>query len=322
MADVLPDQVRGTTFVGTYEGDALGGVGDAHAMTTLWTVERVYAGGPLPQRFSFQTPACAWVNLTPGSRYLFSTSVNGLGGQGLAAGQPSVADSLAWELLADGAVRLAPFDTYQVSDYDSEELRVISTFEDALWSVAPDAGDGDAPAPGSTTDFGCTASALVASPEQARGTTFVGTYLGDEVLPGPGEGDVRAYWSVQRVYAGAPLPELLTLRSNGCAQTTLEPGRRYLFSTADATRAQLAQLARVGAGRRRQPPPGTVRRLGQRGCLWAGGEGAHVDRRGAGSGRGRGRRRHVAGACRRPNPRLTRWTVPRPWPSGGSGAAP
>jgi hypothetical protein len=234
VADVLPDQVRGTTFLGTYEGDALGGVGDAHALTTLWTVEHVYAGGPLPQRFSFQTPACAWVNLTPGTRYLFSTSVRGLDGEGLASGQPSVADSLAWEVLADGAVRLAPFDTYQVSDYDSEELRVISTFEDALWSVAPDAGDGDAPVPGSTTDFGCTASASVASPEQARGTTFVGTYLGDEVLPGPGEGDVRAYWSVQRVYAGAPLPELLTLRSNGCAETTLEPGRRYLFSTADA----------------------------------------------------------------------------------------
>lgn len=233
VAGVIPDHVRGTTFVGTYEGDSIGGIGDDHAMITLWSVERVYAGGPLPQRLAFQTPACAWVNLTPGTRYLFSTAVTDLGGEGLAMGTPSVADSLAWELLADGGVRLAPFDTYGVADYDSEELDVIETFDDALWSVAPQAGEGSLPAAGSTAVSDCISIDFTASPERARGTSFVGRYIGNEALPGPGGGDARTFWSLERVFAGGPLPELLTLRSNGCDAVILEPGQRYLFSTAD-----------------------------------------------------------------------------------------
>ena len=233
VAHVIPDDVRGTTFTGTYEGDSIGGVGDDHAMITLWSVERVYAGGPLPETLTFQTPACSWVNLTPGTRYLFSTAVTDLGGHELATGTPSVADSLAWELLADGAVRLAPFDTYGVTDHDSEELAVIKTFDDALWSVAPDAGEGAVPESGSTAASDCTSIDFTASPERARGTSFVGRYIGDEALPGPGEGDARTYWSLERVYAGGPLPELLTLRSNHCDAVILEPGQRYLFSTSD-----------------------------------------------------------------------------------------
>lgn len=233
VAHVIPDHVRGTTFVGTYEGDSVGGIGDDHAMITLWSVERVYAGGPLPGRLAFQTPACSWVNLTPGTRYLFSTAVTDLGGSELAAGMPSVADSLAWELLADGGVRLAPFDTYGVADYDSEELDVIETFDDALWSVAPEADEGSMPAAGSTDVADCITIDFTASPERARGTSFVGRYIGHEALPGPGEGDARTYWSLERVLAGGPLPELLTLRSNGCDATILEPGQRYLFSTSD-----------------------------------------------------------------------------------------
>ncbi|MEX1294669.1 MAG: hypothetical protein AB1Z67_00725 [Candidatus Limnocylindrales bacterium] len=234
VADVIPDHVRGTTFVGTYEGDALGGVGDAHALTTLWSVERVYAGGTLPQHLAFETPACGWVNLTPGTRYLFSTAVTGLGGKGLAAATPSVTDSLAWELLPDGGVRLAPFDTYLSRDYHSEELQVIESFTDALWSVAPEAGEGSAPAPGATETPGCTDIDFMAAPEQTRGTSFIGRYDGDEALPGPGHGDVRTFWTVERVFAGGPLPELLTMRSSGCDPVVLEPDRRYLFSTADA----------------------------------------------------------------------------------------
>ena len=233
VAHVIPDHARGTAFVGTYEGDSIGGIGDDHDMITLWSVERVYAGGPLPERLAFQTPACSWVNLTPGTRYLFSTAVTDLGGPGLATGMPSVADSLAWELLADGGVRLAPFDTYGVADYDSEELDVIETFDDALWSVAPEAGEGSAPAPGSTAVADCISIDFTASPERARGTSFVGRYIGSEALPGPGGGDARTYWSLERVYAGGPLPELLTLRSDGCDAIILEPGRRYLFSTSD-----------------------------------------------------------------------------------------
>ena len=234
VADVIPDHVRGTTFVGTYEGDVLSSDGDAHALTTLWSVERVYAGGALPQRLAFQTPACGWVNLSPGTRYLFSTAVTGLEGDDLAAGTPSVTDSLAWELLPDGRVRLAPFDTYLAADYDSEELQVIETFEDALWSVVPDAGEGSAPASGATEVPGCTDIDFMAAPEEARGTSFIGRYDGDEALAGPSHGDVRTYWTVERVFAGAPLPELLTMRSSGCDPIVLEPDHRYLFSTADA----------------------------------------------------------------------------------------
>jgi hypothetical protein len=234
LADVIPEHVRGTTFVGTYEGDALGGVGDAHALTTLWSVERVYAGGALPQQLAFQTPACGWVNLTPGTRYLFSTAATGLGGTALAAKTPSVTDSLAWELLSGGGVRLAPFDTYLSADYHSEELAVIETFTDALWSVAPDAGDGWAPASGATEVLSCIDIEFMAAPEQTRGTTFIGRYDGDEALPGPGQGDVRTFWTVERVFAGGSLPELLTMRSSGCDPVVLEPDRRYLFSTADA----------------------------------------------------------------------------------------
>lgn len=233
VAHVIPEHARGTTFVGTYEGDSIGGVGDEHALTVLWSVERVYAGGSLPEHLAFQTPACSWVNLTPGTRYLFSTAVTGLGEEELAAATPSVLDSLAWELLPDGAARLAPFDTYALTDYASEELQVIDSFSDALWSVVPDAADGSAPRSGSTKVPDCTAIDFMASPEEAMGTTFLGRYIGDEVLPGPEKGDVRSLWSVERVYAGGPLPELLSLRSNGCDAVILEADHEYLFTTAD-----------------------------------------------------------------------------------------
>lgn len=233
VSHVIPDHARGTTFVGTYEGDSIGGVGDDHALTTLWSVERVYAGGPLPAQLAFQTASCSWVNLTPGTRYLFSTAVTGLGEEELAAGTPSVIDSLAWELLPDGSARLAPFDTYAASDYASEELQVIGSFADALWSVAPEAGDGSAPRPGSTRVLDCTAIDFMASPQEARGTTFLGRYIGDEALPGPERADVRSFWSVERVFAGGPLPELMSLRSSGCDAVRLKPGRDYLFTTAD-----------------------------------------------------------------------------------------
>ncbi|MGD8486212.1 MAG: hypothetical protein PVG27_08195 [Chloroflexota bacterium] len=225
-----PPDAQGTTFVGTYLGDAASGSGP---MISSWAVERVYAGGPLPRDLVFQTPACGWTNLTPGVRYLFSTAVTDLEWTSPDAGQPSVADSLAWELLPGDAVRLAPFDTYVASDYPSDELHAITTFEDALWSVAPDAGDGSAPDAPLDPAFGCPASWFTASPEDARGTTFVGVYVGDQGLPGPNKGDVRTFWALERVYAGGPLPEVLTMRSDGCGPTTLEAGRRYLFSTAD-----------------------------------------------------------------------------------------
>lgn len=234
LSEVDPPDAQGTAFVGTYVGDMAGGRGDPHALVAAWDVERVYAGGPLPRRLLFQTPACGWTNLTPGVRYLFSTAATDLDWTDPHADQPTVSDSLAWELLPDGAARIAPFDTYAASDYTSEELLAITTFEDALWSVAPNGGEGTAPDAGQSADLGCLASWFTASPEDVQGTTFAGVYVGEQQLPGPNQDDVRTFWALDRVFAGGPLPEVLTMRSAGCAPTTLEAGHRYLFSTADA----------------------------------------------------------------------------------------
>lgn len=226
-----PSDARGSTFVGTYLGDSIAGSASPHDMLVSWSIERVYAGDPVPEDLFFVTPACAWTNLTPGVRYLFSTAVTELDGLSDTDGQPSILDSLAWELRPDGQALLAPFDTHAISDYASPELASISTFDEALAVVAPDATDGIEPGPALDPDFGCLASAFVAAPDEARGTTFVGTYIGDEALPGPGANDMRVYWSVEEIYAGGALPEVLTMRSEGCRPVTLEPGRRYLFSS-------------------------------------------------------------------------------------------
>ena len=210
VADVLPADAQGTTFTGTYLGDAIGGIGDRHGMIVAWSVDRVYAGDGVPEDLVFSTSACVWTNLTPGVRYLFSTAVTDLEWLSDGAGQPSVTDSLAWELLGEGAVRLAPFDTYDRSDYGSDELRAIATLDDALTVVAPEAGKGRPPAAATDPGFGCTAGNPVDGflPTDARGTAFVGRYLGDERLPGgPMVADTRVVWSVERVYAGGPLPE-------------------------------------------------------------------------------------------------------------------
>jgi hypothetical protein len=236
VAGLTPSNTQGTTFTGTYLGDSLGGIGDQDAMFVAWIVDRVYAGDVVPEDLVFSTPACGWTNLTPGVRYLFSTAVTELAWPGDTIDQPSVTDSLAWELLDTGAVRLAPFDTYHVDDYDSPELHAIATIEDALAALAPGAGEGQPPAPAIHPAFACsdTPSPSDFTCSDAQGTTFVGTYVGDERLPGgPMGDDTRIIWSVERVYAGGPLPEVLWLRSRGCAPVTLEPGRRYLFSTAD-----------------------------------------------------------------------------------------
>ena len=231
VAEVTPAGAQGTTFTGTYLGDSLVIFGDQDALSTAWSVDRVYAGDAVPADLVFSTPACGWTNLTPGVRYLFSTAATDIAWP--ADGQPSVTDSLAWELLDEGAVRLAPFDTYDPADYDSSELRVIVNLEDALNAVAPDAGEGRAPAAALHPAFACSDTPALGdfTLSDARGTTFVGTYLGDERLPGGSMVDTRVIWSVERVYDGGPLPEILTLRSQGCAPVTLKPGRRYLFST-------------------------------------------------------------------------------------------
>jgi hypothetical protein len=136
------------------------------------------------------------------------------------------------------AVQLAPFGTYAVEDYGSDELRAIATFDAALEAVAPGAGDGEEPEPGQFIDEGCEAMNPVAemTPDDARGTTFVGTYIAEERLSSPQLQDRRVYWSVERVYAGGPLPEILTVRTTACTGPELIPGVRYLFSTAAISR--------------------------------------------------------------------------------------
>jgi hypothetical protein len=236
--EVSLEGVQGTTFAGTYVGDlGAGSLVGSHPMRTFWQVDRVYAGGPLPEDLSFTTPECRWINLTPGVRYLFSTEATDIALDPDPAagprGEPAVTDSLAWELRNDGSVGLAPFDTYDVDDYGAE-VRSVATFEEALAAVAPGAGDGTGPAAPASIDFGCTATQPNPTFENVQGTTFLGRYIGDEPLAsGSNLFDTRVYWSVERVYAGAPLPEILTMRTGPCGPVTLRPGRRYVFTTAD-----------------------------------------------------------------------------------------
>ena len=74
VAHVIPDDVRGTTITATYAGVSIGALGDDHPIITLWSVERVYAGGPLPETLSFQTPACSWVNPSTSQSFIVSSS--------------------------------------------------------------------------------------------------------------------------------------------------------------------------------------------------------------------------------------------------------
>ena len=229
--------VQGTTFTGTYLGDmGTGSASGSSPMSTFWDIDRVYAGGPLPADLGFTTPTCSWTNLTPGVRYLFSTAASDIAqvpdGGTEPAGEPAVSDSLAWEIRDDGTVRLAPFDTYSADDY-SADVRSIATFAEALAAVAPGAGDGTEPAAPAAIDFGCTTPANPTF-DDVQGTTFLGRYIGDEKLDaGSGMPDRRVYWSVERVYAGGSLPEILTLRTGACGPVTLKRGKHYVFTTSN-----------------------------------------------------------------------------------------
>ncbi len=229
--------VQGTTFTGTYLGDlGAGSMSGSSPMRTFWGVDRVYAGGPLPKDLQFTTPECRWTNLTPGVHYLFSTASTSIAqspDQGTEPpGEPTATDSLAWELRQDGAVELTPFDTYSADDY-SAEVRSIATFEEALAAVAPGATDGTEPAAPAPIDFGCTTPPNPTF-DDVQGTTFLGRYIGDEKLDaGSGLPDRRVYWSVERVYAGGSLPEILTLRTGACGPVTLKKGKHYIFTTSN-----------------------------------------------------------------------------------------
>lgn len=68
---------------------------------------------------------------------------------------------------------------------------------------------------------------IISKVSDARGTTFVGTFVGGEVL----DRGVRVEWDVDEVYAGDVAPGDLTFQSAVCDWMFLEPGARYLFST-------------------------------------------------------------------------------------------
>jgi hypothetical protein len=228
VADITLGDAIGSTFVGTYEGDTTGDSG----MTLFWSVERVYAGEGITDDLFFTTPRCEWANLTPGVRYLFSTAATNFDPADRARDEPGVTDSLAWEIREGGELRLAPFDTYDIEDYRSPELIAITTLDDALAAVAPDAGAGQEPGE-LDVDFGCPPTDTEVGLDDVRGTTFVGTYVGDATLASDGWSNLRVIWVIERVYAGGPLPEVLVLRSDTCGSASLPAGRRYLFSTAD-----------------------------------------------------------------------------------------
>ncbi len=71
---------------------------------------------------------------------------------------------------------------------------------------------------------------LPEGPEDARGTTFVGTV---EAYDRDARRGAVVTWLVERVYAGAPLEERLVYRSRPCHNTSVVPDVRYLFSTSD-----------------------------------------------------------------------------------------
>lgn len=238
-----PEATAGTTFTGTYQGDLMHSTsGGDHLLDSYWSVDRVYAGGPLPRDLVTTTPDCAWANLTPGVRYLFSTAAADIAldpeqGATDATGQPAVSNSAAWAIGSDDSLTLAPFDTYAVADYPAafSELVDLSAAHAVL---AADAGTGSEPGPktqaGVAGDTGVYEPPL---PSSVQGTTFVARFIGEERLPGSSWSsyhDTRSYWHVERVYAGGPLPEVLTIRSGSTFPPSLDPGRRYLVSTADA----------------------------------------------------------------------------------------
>ena len=123
--------------MGTYLGDerlpSVGSMG--HDIRIIWSIERVYAGGPLPEVLTLRSRGCAPVTLKPGRRYLFSTG-NALG--------PGVWDSVAWRLGKGDRVQPAWFSS-SVPDLYPQEARAMKTFDEALAAVAPDAGAGETP---------------------------------------------------------------------------------------------------------------------------------------------------------------------------------
>jgi hypothetical protein len=117
-----PQDARGTTFVGTVTGLDKGGDTNAYS----WKVERVYAGdlapGPLA-RWGYGAPGCHPIVLHRGTRYLISS--------GYPLGEGGAFSTVAYEMLGDGAVRLASFGREQPRT-SAPAVYQVDTFDEAL----------------------------------------------------------------------------------------------------------------------------------------------------------------------------------------------
>jgi len=96
-----------------------------------WSIERVYAGGPLPRTLAYNTTACQQAPVKEGQRYLYSTSD---------IDSPDSVDSLAWVVGEEKAIELVGF-FYDPVAYPAS-VRALQTFDDALEAVAPGASRG------------------------------------------------------------------------------------------------------------------------------------------------------------------------------------
>ncbi len=121
------DRARGTTFVGVFDG----ATADADGFHTFhWTVEDVYTGplnpGPLDGWGSGD--GCHPTGYREGTRYLVSSQF---------PGGADAFDTVAFELLGDGRVRLAPF-PHQPRSTAPRVYRGVDTLRQALSLLVPE----------------------------------------------------------------------------------------------------------------------------------------------------------------------------------------
>jgi hypothetical protein len=123
------DRARGTTFIGVFEGAT---EKESGYKTFQWTVERVYAGplNPGPLDGWGIGDGCHNTGYREGTRYLVSSQF---------AGGGDAFDTVAYELLGGGRVRLAPFPE-QPRRTAPRVYRQVDTLRGALDLLVPQRG--------------------------------------------------------------------------------------------------------------------------------------------------------------------------------------
>ncbi|MFV2063514.1 MAG: hypothetical protein ACC726_08365 [Chloroflexota bacterium] len=121
------DRARGTTFKGVFEGATT--TNEERGETFHWTVERVYAcpltPGPL-DGWGIGNPGCHPTKYRQGRRYLVSSQF---------PGGADAFDTIAYELLAGGRVRIAPFPMQPRSS--APRVFKVGTLREALDLLVP-----------------------------------------------------------------------------------------------------------------------------------------------------------------------------------------